>query len=44
MAFERGPESAVCVPGAMDRAESSDVAKVSVTWGRSVGGEEDGGR
>ena len=35
MAFDWGPESAVLMPGPSDRAESSDVAKVSVTKGKT---------
>lgn len=44
MALDCGPDSGVCVPGAMDRAESSDVANVRVTWGRDAVGAAAEGR
>jgi hypothetical protein len=36
MAFEPGPERRVRTPGASDRLESREVAKVSVTKGRDL--------
>jgi hypothetical protein len=43
MAFVSGPESSVWVPGARERDESREVAKVRVTWGLLWLGVEDGG-
>ncbi|TLD24240.1 hypothetical protein PspLS_06812, partial [Pyricularia sp. CBS 133598] len=38
IALDCGPDSVVLTPGASDRAESSDVAKVRVTNGRELAG------
>jgi Uri superfamily endonuclease len=43
MAFEAGPESAVCTPGEREREVSREVAKVRVMKGFGGGDEEGAG-